>query len=375
MLREIIRKIIKILDGTPAVYGQRNRGQSVAELALITPLLIVLLMGLAEVGWFANNYLILMEATRVGARFGTVQSGDTSPLSWNDELNGFPTLPLPDPPALPPPQAIARRCGDLGSFQEFAGFYNLIVCTMLRTLTPLELVSPFDPGNSEPNGIDDIVVSVFSLQTVNPSLLTGDQQDDLDQVATVPANQQRVLVVGRYPINSNECTFDADGNFLATERDPFDYIENQGSDTDFWYDADSNEVYLEIVSSLDINGDPIFGYDANSATEPEARRGFSWTGQHLIAGTGGRCIGSEWTLDEVQELVNLPRYGLVNPDERQRLPSQGLVLVEMFWNHELLLKNPVFNPFFIAIGGEENTTISVWAAFPVPAAEPRIQYP
>ncbi|MBL8165324.1 MAG: pilus assembly protein [Anaerolineae bacterium] len=375
MLREIIRKTIKILDGTPAVYGQRNRGQSVAELALVTPILIVLLMGLAEVGWFANNYLILMEATRVGARFGTVQSGDTSPLTWNDELNGFPTLPLPEPPALPPPQAIARRCGELGVFQEFAGFYNLIVCTMLRTLTPLELVSPFDQGTPDPNGVDDIVVSVFSLQTVNPSLLTADQQDDLDQVATVPANQQRVLVVGRYPINSNECTFNAAGTFTLTERDPFDYIENQGSATDFWYDVESNQVFLEIVNRLDINGNPVFGYDVNTAAAPENRRGFSWTGQHVIADTGGQCIGSEWTIDEVQELVNLPRYGLVRPDERQRLPSQGLVLVEMFWNHELLLKNPVFNPFFIAIGGEENTTISVWAAFPVPAAEPRIQYP
>lgn len=372
MLREIIRKTIKILDGTPAVYGQRNRGQSVAELALVTPILIVLLMGLAEVGWFANNYLILMEATRVGARFGTVQSGDTSPLSWNDRLSRLPALPVDDAA----PETIARRCDQLGVFQEYAGFYNLIVCTMLRTLTPLEFVSPYDRGTPNPNGVDDIVISVFSLQTVNPALLAVNPswQTALDQVAGVPANQQRVLVVGRYPINSNECTFDATGAFALTERDPFDYIENQGSANDFWFDEDANRVYLEIVSRLDINGNPVFGYDVNTPESPETRRGFSWTGQHLISGSGGRCTGSEWTIDEVQELVNLPRYGLVRPDERQRLPSQGLVLVEMFWNHELLLKNPVFNPFFIAIGSE-NTTISVWAAFPVPAAEPRIQYP
>ena len=44
------KKIFRILDGTPAVYGQYSRGQSLVELALVTPLLIVLLMGLAEIG-------------------------------------------------------------------------------------------------------------------------------------------------------------------------------------------------------------------------------------------------------------------------------------------------------------------------------------
>jgi hypothetical protein len=83
------------------------------------------------------------------------------------------------------------------------------------------------------------------------------------------------------------------------------------------------------------------------------------------------CYGSEWTVAEVEQLINLPNFSLTAP-QRQTLPSQGMVLVEIFWQHNLLLQNPVFNPVFNALG--TNTMISVWAAFPVPAAEPRIRF-
>jgi hypothetical protein len=51
-MRKVLRKILEILDGTPAVYGKQKgwNGQSVVELSLVTPILIVLLMGLAEIG-------------------------------------------------------------------------------------------------------------------------------------------------------------------------------------------------------------------------------------------------------------------------------------------------------------------------------------
>ena len=71
-MKAVIRRIIQILDNTPAEYapkrGQRQSGQSVVELALITPILIVMFAGLVEVGWFANNYLTILDVTRAGAR-------------------------------------------------------------------------------------------------------------------------------------------------------------------------------------------------------------------------------------------------------------------------------------------------------------------
>lgn len=81
-MRQFLQQIMKILDGTPIEYGKRGQGQSTIELALMMPLMLVLLSGIIEMGWFTNNYLILLEASRVGAREGTKLSGDSSPLTW-----------------------------------------------------------------------------------------------------------------------------------------------------------------------------------------------------------------------------------------------------------------------------------------------------
>jgi hypothetical protein len=87
----------------------------------------------------------------------------------------------------------------------------------------------------------------------------------------------------------------------------------------------------------------------------------------------------------VEALMNLPQFPVPVPttdpsylaraiSARQSMPGQGLVLVELFWQHELLLKMPLLSPVFTAIGSER-TTISVWAAFPLPSAEPFILFP
>jgi hypothetical protein len=63
----------------------------------------------------------------------------------------------------------------------------------------------------------------------------------------------------------------------------------------------------------------------------------------------------------------------LNAEQRKFLPEkQGLVLVEMFWKHDLLLAFPVFSPVYNVLG--ENATLSVWAAFPAPGAEPFIKF-
>jgi Flp pilus assembly protein TadG len=49
---------------------RRDRGQSLVELALVLPLLVVLLVGLVEVVFYARTYLAILEASREGARIG-----------------------------------------------------------------------------------------------------------------------------------------------------------------------------------------------------------------------------------------------------------------------------------------------------------------
>lgn len=361
-MRRAIKKIIQILDGTPAVYGPvaHSRGQSVVELSLFSPILIVLIMGLVEIGWFANNYLILLETSRVGARFGTVQTGDTSPLQWDNlaslSPNRFPAVNIPSLQGF-------RNCSTVSQDQQYQGFYNLLSCIMLQSIAPLEFRSeayPGDPNYDPPTDglpeMDDIVISAFALQLVNPSDVPASLQGALSLESTVPSTVPQILVIGRYPTNANECTP------TDAPRDPFDYIRNNVQDY-VWSpsnlsnaDIEINRTYLELT-----------GRDSGN----EFQRGFTWTGRHVISDSSNQCYGSEWTTAEVQQLVNLPGFSLLST-QRDRLASQGMVLVEMYWRHYLLLKNPVFNPVFTILG--DQTVVSVWSAFPLPSVEPRIKY-
>lgn len=49
---------------------QTERGQSLVELAITLPVLIVLVIGLVQVVMIARNYLVVLEASREGARLG-----------------------------------------------------------------------------------------------------------------------------------------------------------------------------------------------------------------------------------------------------------------------------------------------------------------
>ena len=66
-MRGRLRRLLAVLDGTPT----GTRGQSLVELTLTLPILLVMLMGLTEIGWYANNYLTLLDVVRE-ASGGTV---------------------------------------------------------------------------------------------------------------------------------------------------------------------------------------------------------------------------------------------------------------------------------------------------------------
>ncbi|RMG86665.1 MAG: hypothetical protein D6712_07055, partial [Chloroflexi bacterium] len=262
------------------------------------------------------------------------------------------------------------------------GYYNIIVCNMLNSMDPLRL---------RENGVDDIVVSAFALMTVN-----NDNPDNWD-LSKLPANTctdaaceahynsifrrtydftafdgavppaRRIgsgfqsVVVGRYPTNANECTVDTNNNILdyntGFERDPFDFIA----------DATNPNGNFSYTPALPME---LAGADFGTR---EYQRGFAWFGQHRVDNPNVMCWGSEWDLAEVEALVNLPNFPLNNQQERSYLPpSYGLVIVEIFWQHDLLLQFPFFSPVLNVLGAQP--TISVWAAFPAPGAEPNLSF-
>lgn len=547
-MRRFIQKLLRILDGSPGALGGHQRGQSLVELVLVTPLLIIMVAGIIEIGWYANHVLVLLEVTRVGARQATLFTGEYGYQSWSDNAslhpivyklsNGFPTakpglLAWPGMagarPVLPagttrPDAAVNFRNCDPTVLSKNRGFYNSVICSMMNALEPLiikgrapgddailakrirqEYNSPTLIGEEYDGGRlwytykfnelflypDDIVVSVFSVQAINNT--TAAEKEKILTPAptpngtpvnyplpTVDANLyartsdfgsrfprgHQVIVVGRYPTNANECnvTFtpttgpsgNPGANQLATGESFLQRVLTMGAvDEDYqfriwdapardsmtapstnvagtftyetydpanlntWMFRDPFEFYGVAApeSSNDVKRNELEGrwveLEGIDKT-PEMQRGFVYTGQHLLddilnPATGRQlfCIGSEWSDQRVQDMMNSPSFlqkGILMPPDgdpnsaassawrsnpanlsayaewQQRaryLPSQGVVLVEMFWRHDILLDFPLMSPIIRLMegaGGPYNIVISVWAVFPLPSAEPNLNF-
>jgi hypothetical protein len=492
-MKQFLRTILRILDGSPSTSKatrNRQRGQSMLELALITPLLATLVAGAVEVGWYTNHWLTLLEVTRVGARFGTSLTDSLSPLEWIDDASVFPAIQTEFMEGTVDDESYkraenARACAS-------SGFYSAISCLTQSSLEPLvlaiDLIDPLDAsedesGEADPVSHDDIVVSVFSIQTVNNAEENGREDNnegvvngrpryyewdtsgaeiepnvsattalykisyDLNQFAdhrNYPPGLQNI-VIGRYPSTANECTHkgtyksretDGFGGFVypndltllaATdpgfETDPFDYLSNDNSDITgiSTYRLWAGEDYpLELT---DASGGSL------ADTGNEFQRGYSFTGQHRIDDPNVFCYGSEFSIADVETLVNMP--GFIQPDilhppynpynyalgssqyqewlvsdeyhawhnsdayhdwldipagkqwvddevygtqdERAFFRSQGMTLVEVFWEHDMLLNFGFFRPLKEAYG-DGDIVIALWSAFPLPSVSPSIIY-
>lgn len=317
-MRAKFRTFLAILDGKPT----GARGQSLVELTITLPVLLVMLMGLAEIGWFANSYLTLLDVVREAGRFAA--TGD--PLLWPDgdernysamdceEIPGYyndhdPTI---DYTTWPGPDLSAWGYGDRGELER--GYYDGIACGVLINMQPLRF-------NHQ---TDDIVISIFQFVVLNQGTSSAE-----------------VRITGRLPARANECEND-------DSRDPFD-----------WYPIDGtpNGTYEQEYARF---------WDAGV----ENVRGYVFRGNHRNDYGGSRqCLGSPFSLDDVERMLNFD-----GDADRIRKMSQatsyGLVLVEIFWEHTQLLGMPWFR-----LGPlDETSTIHVWTFFPVSAAEPDIRF-
>lgn len=57
---------------------RRESGQSAVEMALTLPLLLLLIFGMLEMGWFASTRLVLDNITREGVRSGIIATSTTA---------------------------------------------------------------------------------------------------------------------------------------------------------------------------------------------------------------------------------------------------------------------------------------------------------
>jgi Flp pilus assembly protein TadG len=119
-----------------------ERGAALVELAIVTPVLLLLVMGIIEFGWIFNGFITITGAAREGARVAVVDVDGDYTKAVNDHINNLPRLsvsstsksggaaqgddiivtvegniarlfggwlPVPDPFPLPPAVATMRR--------------------------------------------------------------------------------------------------------------------------------------------------------------------------------------------------------------------------------------------------------------------------
>jgi len=142
-------------DQLAASLSSSRRGQSMLEMAILMPILLLLIAGMVEVGAYANDYLTLLDAVREGARFGSDLDPYLTIQEPFDTRTG--TLdPFPDvrPPTVITPGMTARQLYDLCDQGKTVNFYYEIACLTFQNIPIGQLEVTADAN-------DDIVITVI----------------------------------------------------------------------------------------------------------------------------------------------------------------------------------------------------------------------
>jgi hypothetical protein len=143
-----------------------SKGQSLVEITLLFPILLILLSGLVEFGFALNEYLTIQDAVRNAARFASdsdYDAVDSNPVAATcdsaDPDVGFPALPCCRDTinffrqtACLVNQEITRAAPDISLLCLEEGIYNTCRYGVV------------DPENGDEENLDDIIISVFSVE-------------------------------------------------------------------------------------------------------------------------------------------------------------------------------------------------------------------
>jgi len=145
-----MKKILRLIHANRI---SSERGQSLVEIAIFLPIFILLIAGIAEMGWYLNRYLNMLDASREAARL----AADRDP--FGNGTNGT-TGAGPNPAYNPQynyhsPLFNLATTIDCGTTKDT---YAVIACYAEESLIGVGV--PF----SRTNGYDDIIISAFTIK-------------------------------------------------------------------------------------------------------------------------------------------------------------------------------------------------------------------
>ena len=148
-MKELIRKAFysfKTARTKPPMKKHKSRGQSLVEMAIALPVVLMLFSGLAEFGFMLNYYLSILDATRYTARF----LADKSP--WYVDSGG------------------TEHWGT-----DEMSFYSEGSAQAIAQLAPMDASDNTRKVHLNPS-TDDVIIAVYSIDgsTVNTYPTTAD---------------------------------------------------------------------------------------------------------------------------------------------------------------------------------------------------------
>jgi len=166
-------KLFRFKDG-------KSKGQSLVELALIVPLILIMLLGMVEVGFLVFNYLNAVDLSREAARFLSVRD-------WRSATSGPATM---------------ADCTD-----DSLDYYKDAACFFIDPSLNPNL--PLDSAR-----YDDVTISAFVVISGTNSTIARRlpyNQRDVNNILIDPDND------GVWSLYNNNWTKDCHGNVIHTE--------------------------------------------------------------------------------------------------------------------------------------------------------------
>ena len=275
--------MIGLNEPTNKPAWRRRKGQSLVELALAMPVLLVMLSGLLEFGFALNQYLNALDAAREGARYGA----DGDPTSRDIDAGGLVT--------------------DTVSTGSSVDYYRLASQVAQDTMAPV----PLNPAT------DDIVISVFRV-------LSG-------------------KVFGRWPT----CAAPSRSNASCPNDPPFiDHGPSWPETMGEWHQWGRGD---QCANDYDDNGDGFINNGCGTAG------GLGTDETTCDPSTDFTCNPSHFTSAQIEALLD------------PNAPNTAVVLVEVFYNYNQLLKLPWITAFV-----PDPQRLHSYTIIPVPAAEPSL---